>query len=78
MVPCQSCSAPAALDGLFSLSLGNWVLIYFIEVWEYGAVQIISHTAGLTGYRFPLCFAQFPVMEMEMVEIALVACAGSL
>lgn len=54
------------------------MLIYFIKVWEYGAVQIISDATGLTGYRFPLCLAQSPVMGVKMAEIALVACDGEL
>lgn len=41
-------------------------------------MQIISDATGLTGYRFPLCLAQSPVMGVKMAEIALVACACSL
>lgn len=62
----------------FILSLGNWVLIYLIEVWENGAVQIISDETGLRGYRFLLCLAQSLVMGVKMAKIAVVACDFSL
>lgn len=43
----------------FSLSLGDHLLIYFIEVREFGAVKIIEDVLELTGYRFSLDL--FPV-----------------
>lgn len=59
-----ACSSKTA----FILSLGNRVLIYLIEVWENGAVQIISDATGLTGYRFLLCPAQSLVMGVKMAK----------
>lgn len=60
------------------LSLGDQLLIYFIEVWEFGAVKIIADIPELTGYRFSLDLSHSPVMEVKMVETALVACVCSL
>lgn len=60
------------------LSLGDQLLIYFIEVREFGAVKIIADIPELTGYRFSLGLSQSPVMEVKMVETALVVCVCSL
>lgn len=50
---------PAVSNGLFSLS-GDHLLIYFIEVREFGAVKIIADVPELTGYRFSLGFSPVP------------------
>lgn len=58
------------------LSPGDQLLIYFIELREFGTVKIIADI--LTGYRFSLGLSQSPVMEVKMVETALVGCVCSL
>ena len=49
----------------FIPSRGDWVLIYFIEIWEFGAVQIIWDTTGLAGFRFPLVLDPVPCVGSE-------------
>lgn len=59
-MPCRTCFVPAVSSGLFSLSRGDDFLIYFIEVWEFGAVKIIADVPELTGYRFSLGWSPVP------------------